>query len=99
LITFQSLVSSTYNAFVPANDIHPLEATSIDIERIFSRSRLLLSHTWARLSMQRTHAVLCLGAWSIQKLVKNEDIVAVSKLDDVKDDDPMELEDHWDSII
>ncbi|KAF8628177.1 hypothetical protein AX15_004058 [Amanita polypyramis BW_CC] len=31
--------------------------------------------------------------------MKNEDVVAVNKLDDVKDDDPVELEDHWDLII
>ena len=72
-------------------------ATSIDVERIFSRGRLLLSHTRSRLSMQTTRAVLCVGQWCVQKLVKTEDVVAVSKLNDEEGDEE-EMEDGWDMI-
>ena len=38
-----------------------ITATSIDIEQLFSRGRLLLSHVCSRLSAQSTRALLCLG--------------------------------------
>ena len=72
-------------------------AMSIDVERIFSRGRLLLSHTRSRLSTQTTHAVLCVGQWCVQNFVKVEDVVAVSKLDDEEGDEE-EMEDGWDMI-
>ncbi|KAJ7933627.1 hypothetical protein B0H13DRAFT_1592206, partial [Mycena leptocephala] len=36
-------------------------ATSVDVERVFSRGRLLLSHVWNRLSAQSTRALMCLA--------------------------------------
>ncbi|KAH7904914.1 hypothetical protein BJ138DRAFT_1018452, partial [Hygrophoropsis aurantiaca] len=72
-------------------------ATSVDVEQIFSCGHLLLSHVWSRLSSQSTRALLCLGQWSILGLVKTEDVVAVSKMDDVQGDE-MELEDGWDAL-
>lgn len=58
-------------------------ATSVDIERLFSRGRLILSHVRSRLSSQSTRALLCLGAWSRLGYVNAEDAVSVSKLPDV----------------
>lgn len=72
-------------------------ATSIDVERIFSRGRLLLSHTRSRLSTQTTRSLLCVGLWSLQKLVKTEDVIAVSKMQD-EEGDEKEMEDGWDAI-
>ena len=72
-------------------------ATSIDIEHIFSRSRLLLSHTQSRLSTQTTRAVLCVGQWSVCNLVKTEDIVVVSKMED-EDGEEEEMDEGWDTI-
>ena len=39
-------------------------ATSVDVERVFSKGRILLSHVRNRLSVQSTWALMCLGAWS-----------------------------------
>jgi len=39
-------------------------ATSIDVEHVFSKGRIVLSHVWNGLSVQSTRALLCLGAWS-----------------------------------
>ncbi|KIJ16147.1 hypothetical protein PAXINDRAFT_76130, partial [Paxillus involutus ATCC 200175] len=40
-------------------------ATSIDVERLFSRGCLIITHTRSHLSAQTTRALLCLGAWSL----------------------------------
>lgn len=72
-------------------------ATSIDVERLFSRGRLLLSHVRSRLSAQSTHALLCLGTWSTLGLVKDSDVKKVTELEDVEGKDT--LADGWDKII
>ena len=58
-------------------------ATSVDVERLFSRSRLLLSHTRSRLSVASTRALLCLGSWSLLGLVRDEDVETVSQMNDI----------------
>jgi hypothetical protein len=70
-----------------------LSATSVDIEHIFSCGRLLLSHVCSQLSMQSTQALLCLGCWSQQGLVKHTDILAITALDDVEGDEEPLLDD------
>ncbi|KAG2084069.1 uncharacterized protein F5147DRAFT_589632, partial [Suillus discolor] len=72
-------------------------ATSVDVERIFSRGRLLLSHVRSRLSSQSIHALLCLGCWSLMGLVKDKDVLAVAMLADVEGDKDA-LDDGWDNI-
>ena len=67
-----------------------LAATSVDVERLFSRGRLVLSHTRSRLSVASTRALLCLGFWSLVGLVRDEDVQAVAKLDEI--DAQMELD-------
>ncbi|KDR79571.1 hypothetical protein GALMADRAFT_47315, partial [Galerina marginata CBS 339.88] len=51
-----------------ALDYLSIPATSTDVERLFSRGRLILSHTRSRLSPQSTRALLCLGSWSLAGL-------------------------------
>jgi hypothetical protein len=43
-------------------------ATSVDVERLFSRGQPVLSHTRSRLSVASTRALLCLGSWSLMEL-------------------------------
>lgn len=73
-------------------------ATSVDVERIFSRGRLLLSHVCSRLSSQSIRALLCLGCWSTMGLVKDTDVLGVAVLPDVEGDEEA-LEDGWDAIL
>ena len=73
-------------------------ATSVDVEQIFSRGRLILSHVRSRLSAQSTRALLCLGCWSLLGLVKDKDIMAITCLPDVEGAEE-ELEDGWDDIV
>jgi hypothetical protein len=74
-------------------------ATSIEVERLFSRGRLVISHVRSRLAVQNSRALICLGVWSRIGLVKSSDIQAVSRMEDVegKGDDTA-LADGWDSI-
>jgi hypothetical protein len=62
-------------------------ATSVDVERIFSKGRLVLSHVRNQLTVQSTHALLCLGAWSRLGHVKDKDILAAAVLPDVQEDE------------
>ncbi len=72
-------------------------ATSVDVERVFSKGRLLLSHVQNGLSVQSTRALLCLGAWNKVGLVKDEDVILAAKLVDV-DGDETDLDSDWDNI-
>lgn len=73
-------------------------ATSIDVERLFSRGRNVLSHVRNHLSSQSVHALLCLGSWSLVGLVKDMDIRKVVVLDEVNGDNDVVLPEGWDAI-
>jgi hypothetical protein len=76
-----------------------IAATSVDVERVFSKGRLLLSHVRNRLSVQTTRALMCLGAWSKMGYVRDSDLKAVTVLPDLKEDEEEGLlEDDWDLI-
>ncbi|KAI0312858.1 hypothetical protein OF83DRAFT_1041254, partial [Amylostereum chailletii] len=55
-------------------------ATSVAVECVFSRGRLLLSHVHSQLSAQSTHALLCLGTWSRLGFVHDDDTKVVARL-------------------
>ena len=73
-------------------------ATSVDVERVFSKGRILLSHLHNRLSVQSTRALMCLGAWSLMGYVRDSDVKAVTMLPDLEDDEEEPLEENWDMI-
>ncbi|KIL56934.1 hypothetical protein M378DRAFT_45134, partial [Amanita muscaria Koide BX008] len=60
-----------------ALDYLTIPATSVDVERLFSRGCILLSHLRNCMSGQTTRALLCLGDWSLLSLVKDEDVKKV----------------------
>ncbi|KAF8234917.1 hypothetical protein L208DRAFT_1259651 [Tricholoma matsutake] len=64
-----------------------LSATSVNVEHIFSRGHLLLSHVCSQLSAQSIRALLCLGSWSRLGLVKDTNVLAVTLLDNVEGDE------------
>jgi hypothetical protein len=83
--------------------LHFATATSVPVERVFSRGQILLSHIRNRLSPQTTRALMCLGDWSLLGLVKDSDVLAVAALPDADivegdDENDIELEAGWDSI-
>ena len=74
-------------------------ATSVDVERTFSQGRLLLSHVQSCLSVQSTHALLCLGVWSLpMDYVKDDDVKSAAVLPEL-DGEEEELADDWDSLV
>jgi hypothetical protein len=74
-------------------------ATSVDVERVFSRGQLVLSHVRSRLSAQTTRAILCLGCWSRLGLVRDGDVKAAALLPEVEGtDSDYEMEEGWDHI-
>ena len=74
---------------------HPL-ATSIDVERVFSKERLILSHIHNRMSAGTTRELLFLNNWITQGLVKMVDLKEVAKLPEVLDG---EAEDKLDPFL
>jgi hypothetical protein len=68
----------------------------ISLERLFSRGRLVLSHVRSGLSVHSTRALLCLGSWFQQKLVKAKDLKGVGDLPEMKEE--QKLESGWDNI-
>jgi hAT family C-terminal dimerisation region len=72
-------------------------ATSVDVERVFSQGRLLLSHVHSRLSVQSTRALWCLGSWSVLGLVRDRDVKACLGLDEVSEEEE-NLGEDWDAI-
>jgi hAT family C-terminal dimerisation region len=78
-------------------DLTTFTATSVDVERVFSKGRLVLSHVRNRLSVQSTRASMCLGDWSRGGLVKNNDVMTVARLPEVSGSED-ELDDDWDGI-
>jgi hypothetical protein len=62
-------------------------ATSVDVERTFSKGRLLLSHIRNRLSVESTHALLCLNNWGQQGFVNKEHLQEAASLPEVDDEE------------
>lgn len=75
-----------------------VSATSVDVERVFSRGRLILSHVRNRLSAQSTRAQLCLGYWSHLGLVRDNDVLGIAEKEDLMGpEDP--LPNGWDKVV
>lgn len=73
-------------------------ASSVAVERVFSRGRLLISHVRNRLSAQSTRALLCLGYWSKLGYVRLDDMKAAASLPDAKKDDVWS-DDDWSIVV
>jgi hypothetical protein len=73
-------------------------ATSVDVERVFSHGRILLSHLCNCTSAQTTRLLMCLQAWSLLGYVKSKDVLSVTQLPTTEGDDDEDLEDGWDDI-
>ncbi len=72
-------------------------ATTVDVERVFSRGHLILPHIHNCLAVQSTCTLLCVGTWSLLGLVKDSDIkMSVGKDDIVGEED--DLPKNWDVI-
>jgi hypothetical protein len=80
----------------PLTQYSRVPATTVDVERVFSQGRLVLSHIRSHLSIQSTRALLCLGAWCQLGLVKGSDVKAA--LGDELVGEEEDLPTNWDVI-
>ena len=80
-----------------AVDYLSIPATSVDVEHVFSKGRVLLSHVRSRLSVQSTRALMCVGAWSLLGFVKDVDVRAATALPEIEGEEG-ELDVNWDAI-
>lgn len=74
-----------------------ISASSVGVERVFSKGRLILSHLRNRLESDTTRALLCLGEWSILKLVDSKDLKSTARLPDAEGIEE-DLPEGWDKI-
>ena len=74
-------------------------ASSVAVERVFSKGRLIISHICNRLSAESTCALLCLGVWSKMGYVEHADLKHAASLPDVKEGESWEGEDEDDFEI
>jgi len=81
-----------------ALDYLTIPASSVEVERVFSKGRLVLSHLRNRLEAQSTRALMCLGDWSLLDLVDKGDLEETAQLPDVQDGEGEILVKGWDKI-
>ena len=82
----------------PKHDLTAPTATSVDMEHVFSKGRLVLSHVQNGLSVQSMCTVMCLSAWSRMGLVKDKDVMQAVRLPNV-DGNEADLDSDWDDIL
>ncbi|KAK7007066.1 hypothetical protein R3P38DRAFT_2554239, partial [Favolaschia claudopus] len=61
-------------------------ATSVYVEIQFSRGRLLISSIRNRLSAETGRMLMCLGCWSQQGLIDDEDMKEVTKMPTIEEE-------------
>lgn len=66
-------------------------ASSVSVERGFSRGRILISHLRNRLRSGTVRALMCFGDWSREDFMTNEELVAFLTELDVDNDDVIDL--------
>ena len=99
LIISLSLVSDCIQIFFLYASFNIFLATSVGVERTFSKGCLLLSHICNRLLVQSMCALMCLGVWSVQGYVRDNDINEVMALEELVGEERMdELSADWDVI-
>ncbi|SJL18439.1 uncharacterized protein ARMOST_22028 [Armillaria ostoyae] len=86
-----------------ALDYLSIPATSVDVERTFSRGHLLISHIRNKLTAQTSRALMCLGQWSVYGFIHDTDIQDVSRMPELPEDACHEDQDFlmpegWDRI-
>jgi hypothetical protein len=74
-----------------ALDFLTIPATSTEVERLFSRGRLLLPYVRNRLSAHSTRALLCLGYWSKAGFIDKKAVLVITG--EKPDLDAQDLED------
>ena len=89
-----------HTLFLTTNTLATFLATSVDVERVFSQGRIILSHLRSRLSVQTIRALMCVGEWSRVGYVMAGDFKMAVVLPEVPTGEKEGgLVDGWDSIV
>ncbi|EPT01245.1 hypothetical protein FOMPIDRAFT_1120678, partial [Fomitopsis schrenkii] len=64
--------------------------TSVGVERLFSKGRIIVTHLRNGLSAKSIRALMCLNDWSPLGLIHDTDVLAVTTEDPLKDPDAAE---------
>lgn len=74
-------------------------ATSVDVERVFSKGRLSISYLRNRLSVQTTRALLCLNVWINKGFLLDKEMVGwIQGQAVVMSEDEDDVAEGWDTI-
>lgn len=69
------------------------------VERVFSIARMVLSYQRNRLKVQTVRALMCVGEWIREGLLKDKDLLAcLRELEDVDEENEEDVEEGWDRI-
>lgn len=102
-LDYHTIPGISFSLFFPLlrHNSYTLLATSVDVERVFSEGRIILSHLRNRLSVQSTRALMCVGVWSKLGYVKDSDITkVVNHTPPLKEDEKeAPLAPGWDAIL
>ena len=72
---------------------------TVDVERVFSRGRVVLSYLWNRLNVQTVRALICVDEWIKAGIIKEKQMHdCLRALKEVEDDDEADVGDGWDDI-
>lgn len=71
-----------------------IPATSVAVERLFSKGRIFVSHLRNGLSAESIRALLCLNNWRTLGFIKDDDILSVTR-EDPANDAAEDVEDVW----
>jgi hAT family C-terminal dimerisation region len=82
-----------------ARDYLTIPPTSVDVERVFSKGRILLSHLRNRMSPRLTRSLMCLHAWLQSGIIKDADVIDIirRRVNSGEDEDE-ELGGGWDDL-
>lgn len=66
-------------------------ASSVAVERTFSRGRILISHLRNRLQAETIRALMCFGDWSREDYISNEELINFLVSDTNEDNEGIDL--------
>ena len=96
-LSIPSMYTSIFTALQLVSQYY--QATAVDVERVFSRGRTVLSYQRNRLGVQTVRALLCVEDWIKAGLIKDKDLVKwLRGLPDIEEEHESDVGEGWDCI-
>lgn len=74
-----------HGLFLTTKYVSDATATSVGVERLFSKGHIIVTHLCNGLSAASIRALMCLNDWLLLSLVRDADVLAVTMEDPLKD--------------